>query len=241
MLPWDMSSSVTPNQHPNRLIAALPLGMQHAFVSKMELVLLRKQQIIYEQGEPITHIYFPCSAVISLMMMMENGSGVEVATIGNDGFLGVPRYFGEGFAFARGIVQIPGESRRMRSDLFGQELERNENLRERLRRYAGAQLAQLARTAGCNRLHAAEQRCALWLLMVHDRTDAKEFPLTKEMLADMLGVSRTSASLVLQSLEQQAMVRVSRGKITILDHGRLRSAACECYQIGKETVDRLLS
>ena len=169
------------------LIASLPLGMQHGFVSKMELVYLTKQQIIYEQGGPITHVYFPCSAVVSLIMVMENGSGVEVATIGNDGFLGVQRYFGEEFAFARAIVQIPGESRRMRFDLFRHELGGNENLHERLRRYAGAQLAQLARTAGCNRLHAAEQRCARWLLMVQDRTDAKEFSLTKEMLADMLG------------------------------------------------------
>jgi CRP-like cAMP-binding protein len=207
----------------------------------MELVHLTKQQVIYEQGEPITHVYFPCSAVISLIMVMENGSGVEVATIGNDGFLGMPRYFGVESAFARGIVQIPGESRRMRADLFQRELERNENLDEQLRRYANAQLAQLARTAGCNRLHAAEQRCARWLLMAHDRTDAKEFPLTKEMVADMLGVSRTSAGLVLQSLEQQAMIRATRGKITILDRSRLLAAACECYHIAKETVDRLMS
>lgn len=236
-----MSFSAAPDIHPNRLIAGLPLGMQHVFVARMELVHLTKQQVIYEQGEPITHVYFPCSAVISLIMVMENGSGVEVATIGNDGFLGMPRYFGVASAFARGIVQIPGESRRMRADLFQRELERNEDLRAQLRRYASEQLAQLARTAGCNRLHGAEQRCARWLLTAHDRTDAKEFPLTREMVADMLGVSRTSAGLVLQSLEQQAMIRATRGKITILDRSRLLAAACECYQIAKETGDRLLS
>lgn len=232
-----MSSTASPEKHPNRLIAALPLGTQHGFVAKMELVQLKKQQIIYEQGEPIKYVYFPCSAVISLIVIMENGAGVEVCTVGNDGFLGIPRYFGVEFAFARGIVQIPGESRRMRSDLFEHEIERNEKLSGQLRRYANAQLVQMARTAGCNRLHAAEQRCARWLLTVHDRTDAKEFPLTKEMVADMLGVSRTSAGLVLQSLEQQAMVRVTRGKIAILDHGRLQSAACECYQVAKDAVD----
>ena len=241
MVPWGMWSAGANEKHATRLIAGLPLALQHGFVAKMELVYLTRRQIVYEQGEPITHVYFPCSAVISLMMVMENGAGVEVATVGNDGFLGVPRYFGEEFAFARGIVQIPGECRRMRSDLFGYEIDRNENLRERLRRYAGVQLNQLARTAGCNRLHAAEQRCARWLLTVDDRTDAKEFPLTQEMLAEMLGVSRTSAGLVLQSLEQQAMVRVTRGKITILDRGKLQSAACECYHIARETVDRLLS
>ena len=241
MVPWDMSSSASPEKHPNRLIAGLPLSMQHGFIAKMDLVQLTKQQIICEQGEPITHVYFPCSAVISLIVVMENGAGVEVATVGNDGFLGIPRYFGVEFAFARGIVQIPGESRRMHSDVFQQEIEGNESLSGQLRRYANAQLVQLARTAGCNRLHAAEQRCARWLLTAHDRTDAKDFPLTKEMVADMLGVSRTRAGFVLQSLEQQAMVRVTRGKITILDRGRLESAACECYQIAKETADRLLS
>lgn len=207
----------------------------------MDLVYLTKRQVIYEQGEPITHVYFPCSAVISLIMVMENGTGVEVATIGNDGFLGMPRYFGVKYAFARGIVQIPGESRRMRSDVFDREIASNENLREQLRRYANAQLAQLARTAGCNRLHAAEQRCARWLLTVHDRTDKREFPLTQEMIADMLGVTRTSAGLVLHSLEQQGMVRATRGKISILDRRRLQSAACECYRIAKESADRPVS
>jgi CRP-like cAMP-binding protein len=99
----------------------------------------------------------------------------------------------------------------------------------------------LARTAGCNRLHAAEQRCARWLLTAHDRTDKNEFPLTQEMVAEMLGVTRTSAGLVLQSLEQQGMVRATRGKITILDRDRLLSATCECYRIVKEVVDRSLS
>ncbi len=234
-------SSTLSQTHPNRLIAALPRSVQHGFVERMELVYLTKRQVIYEQGEPITHVYFPCSAVISLIMVMENGTGVEVATIGNDGFLGMPRYFGVECAFARGTVQIPGESRRMRSDVFEREIASNENLSEQLRRYANAQLAQLARTAGCNRLHAAEQRCARWLLTVHDRTDKREFPLTQEMIADMLGVTRTSAGLVLQSLEQQGMVRATRGKISILDRGRLQSAACECYRIAKETVDRPVS
>jgi CRP-like cAMP-binding protein len=207
----------------------------------MELVYLTKQQVIYEQGGPIMHVYFPCSAVISLIMVMENGAGVEVATIGNDGFLGMPRYFGVESAFARGIVQVPGESRRMRSDLFEREIACNENLSQQLRHYANVQLAQLARTAGCNRLHAAEQRCARWLLTAHDRTDKKEFPLTQEMVADMLGVTRTSAGLVLQSLEQQGMVRATRGKITILGRTRLESASCECYRIAKEAMSRPLS
>jgi CRP-like cAMP-binding protein len=207
----------------------------------MELVYLTKRQVIYEQGEPIMHVYFPCSAVISLIMVMENGAGVEVATIGNDGFLGMPRYFGMESAFARGIVQVPGESRRMRSDLFEREIACNENLSEQLRHYANAQLAQLARTAGCNRLHAAEQRCARWLLTAHDRSDKNEFSLTQEMVADMLGVTRTRAGLVLQNLEQQGMVRATRGKITILDRTRLQSASCECYRIAKEAMSRPLS
>ncbi len=151
-----MPSPVSPQTHPNRLIAGLPPYVQHRIVSKMDLVHLAKQEVIYEQGEPIMHVYFPCSAVISLIMVMENGTGVEVSTIGNDGFLGIPRYFGVESAFARGIVQVPGESRRMRSDLFEREIACNENLSEQLRHYANAQLAQLARTAGCNRLHAAE-------------------------------------------------------------------------------------
>lgn len=122
----------------------------------------------------------------------------------------------------------------MRSDDFEREIKRNGVLNEHLRHYANANLAQMARTSGCNRLHGAEQRCARWLLMVHDRTDTNEFPLTQEMLGDMLGVTRTHAGVVLQSLEQQGMIRATRGKITVLDRNRLQSAACECYRLAKE-------
>lgn len=94
MVQWDMSSTTPQKIHPNRLISGLPLDMQDAILSKMDLVQLTKQQVIYEQGESIMHVYFPCSAVISLIMIMENGAGVEIATIGNEGFLGMPRYFG---------------------------------------------------------------------------------------------------------------------------------------------------
>lgn len=236
-----MLSTAFSETHPNRLSAGLPPSVQQGMVSKMELVYLTKRQVLYEPGDPIMHVYFPCSAVVLLIMVMENGAGVEVATIGNDGFLGMPRYFGVESAFARGIVQVPGEPRRMRSDLFERELACNENLSEQLRHYAHAQLAQLARTAGCNRLHAAEQRWARWLLTAHDRTDKNEFPLTQEMVADMLGVTRTSAGVVLQNLEQQGMVRATRGKITILDKTSLQSASCECYRIAKEALSRPLS
>lgn len=223
--------------HPNRLIGSLPHDIQNSLLAKMELVHLHKQQVIYEQGEPIEFVYFPCTAVISLLTVMENGECVEVAMIGNDGFLGLPRYFGMELAFARGIVQIPGESRRMQSGLFEEEIERNEYLTEQIRRYANAMLSQVARSAGCNRLHSAEQRCARWLTMAHDRAHTDEFPLTQETVAETLGVTRPSAGLVVQSLERQAVIKATRGKITILDRDKLQSIACECYRAIKDAVD----
>ena len=223
--------------HPNHLVGSLPQAIQDNLLSKMNLVHLQKQEIIYEQGEPIDYVYFPCSAVISLLTVMEDGSCVEVAMIGNDGFLGLPRYFGMELAFARGIVQVPGESRRMRSSLFEEEIERNENLTEQIRRYANAMLSQVARSAGCNRLHTAEQRCARWLSMAHDRAHTDEFPLTQETVAEMLGITRPSAGLVLQSLEKQAVIRATRGKITVLDSGKLKSISCECYRPVENSTD----
>lgn len=220
--------------HPNRLVGSLPQEIQNNLLAKMDLVHLRKQQIIYEQGEPIEYVYFPCSAVISLLTVMEDGACVEVAMIGNDGFLGLPRYFGMEIAFARGIVQIPGESRRMKSHLFEEEIERNERLTERIRRYANTMLSQVARSAGCNRLHAAEPRCAKWLTMAHDRAHTDDFPLTQETVAEMLGITRPSAGLVLQSLEKQNVIKSTRGKITILDRHKLESLACECYGAVKD-------
>jgi CRP-like cAMP-binding protein len=223
--------------HPNHLVGSLPQAIQDSLLSKMDLVHLHKQEIIYEQGEPIDYVYFPCSAVISLLTVMEDGSCVEVAMIGNDGFLGLPRYFGMELAFARGIVQVPGESRRMRSSLFEEEIERNVYLTEQIRRYANAMLSQVARSAGCNRLHTAEQRCARWLSMAHDRAHTDEFPLTQETVAEMLGITRPSAGLVLQSLEKQAVIRATRGKITVLDSGKLKSISCECYRPVEDPTD----
>lgn len=117
----------------------------------------------------------------------------------------------------------------MRSSLFEEEIERNVYLTEQIRRYANAMLSQVARSAGCNRLHTAEQRCARWLSMAHDRAHTDEFPLTQETVAEMLGITRPSAGLVLQSLEKQAVIRATRGKITVLDSGKLKSISCECY------------
>lgn len=97
-----MLSTAFSETHPNRLSAGLPPSVQQGMVSKMELVYLTKRQVLYEPGDPIMHVYFPCSAVVLLIMVMENGAGVEVATIGNDGFLGMPRYFGVESVFARG-------------------------------------------------------------------------------------------------------------------------------------------
>ncbi|WP_447977447.1 Crp/Fnr family transcriptional regulator [Candidatus Nitrospira bockiana] len=227
--------------HPNRLVAALPEPLHSRLLGKMDLVNLAERQVLYEPEEPMEYAYFPCSAIISLLTIMQDGASVEVATVGSEGFLGLPLYFGMESAFARGIVHIPGEARRMRSTVFQEEIEQSPPLAEAVRRYAQTLLVQITRTAACNRLHTLEQRGARWLLATHDRIDQDEFPVTHEFAAEVLGVTRPSAGLMLQSLEKAGLIRASRGRICILDRTGLEAVACECYEVLRKEFSRPLS
>ncbi|MGH7229799.1 MAG: Crp/Fnr family transcriptional regulator [Nitrospiraceae bacterium] len=224
----------------NRILAAFSAGNGKHIIQKLQPIVLVDKQVLYEQGDSIKYVYFPVSAVVSLVSAMEDGFSIEVATTGHEGFVGIGVYLGIGKAFTKAIVQAPGEAFRIQADLFMAELEKTGSFHALLHRYTHALLMQISRSGGCNSLHSVEQRCARWLLAMHDRSKTDELPLTQEFLGEMLGVRRPSVSVVAAKLQKAGLIRYNRGKVKICDRPGLEKASCECYRILKEEYDSLL-
>lgn len=224
----------------NKLLAALPSSEYERLLPHLEAVSLSFKQYIYKPNEPIQHVYFPNSGIISMLIVMEDGSTVEVATIGNEGMIGTPILLGADQISAETFVQLSGDAMRMKVDVFRSEVTSGSPLYNLLLRYTLALINQLAQSAACNRLHSIEERCCRWLLLTQDRAESDEFSLTQEFLAQMLGVRRASVSEVAAILQKAGFIHYHRGRMTILDRQALEAASCECYQVVKAEFDRLL-
>lgn len=198
------------------------------------------KDILYHPGGPIPSVYFPLTCVISMMTEMQNGETIEIATVGNEGVLGIPAFLGIDVAVALGITQVPGEALRMSVKDFKEAAKSDEHFGTILGRYTHALLMQIARSGGCNSLHSVEERYARWLLMMHDRTNVDVFAFTQEFLARMLGVSRARVNIVTGALEKAGRIKHSRNQITVLDWTGLEASSCDCYRIIKEEFARVL-
>lgn len=225
----------------NRLLSTLPYENQKPPLDHMHIVALAPGQIIYEPGDPVKFVYFPTTAVVSLLNVMNCGASIEVAMVGNEGMLGGRLTLSESYtALARAVTHIPGEALMMKAPIFREEAARNPPLNALVFRYSNALLGQIFQAAGCNGLHSTEQRCARWLLATQDRSGSDEFPLTQELLAEMLGVRRQSISAIASSLQRMGIVRYSRGQMTIKNRAALESLSCECYRRVKDEIEALL-
>jgi CRP-like cAMP-binding protein len=228
----------------NRLLAMIPEREQERLASQFELVSLDLKDSIYRENEPIEHVYFPVSGVLSLVSQMEDGRGIEVATIGNEGMIGLPVFLQATLTSAhRAFSQIPGQSLQMPADRFSTFTSGAENggLNLAMNRYTQALMSMIARAVACNALHSVEQRACRWLLTTHDRVDTDEFLLTQEFLGQMLGVSRASVNEVARQLQDAGAIDYSRARLTIRDRGQLESRACECYRVITTEFNRLLN
>lgn len=224
----------------NGLLAALPGASKERLFAKTQLVSLSVKDILYHQGKSITAVYFPVTCVISMMTEMENGATIEIATVGNEGVLGIPVFLGIDISVALGITQVSGEARRMSAEDFKQAAKSDEHFDTILRRYTHALLMQIARSGGCNSLHSVEQRYARWLLMMHSRMNVDVFAFTQEFLSRMLGVSRARVNIVTGALEKAGQIKHRRNQITVLDWKGLEASSCDCYQAIKEEFARVL-
>ena len=205
----------------------------------METLSLPTRHIIYDAGHPIDYVYFPYTAVVSLLTVLKNGTAVEVGTVGNEGMVGVSLFLGVDTIPGKATVQIPGEAMRMKAPVFVEEIKQGGALPSLLHRYTYAMLVQISQTAACNRLHTLEERLCRWLLMTHDRVQDDEYPLTQEFLGQMLGVSRPRVYLAANLVQKAGLIRYTRGKITILDRPGLEASACECYKAVQEEFNRI--
>jgi CRP-like cAMP-binding protein len=225
----------------NRLLATLSKEEHDRLEPHLEIVPLEPKMVLHESDIPIPHVYFPLAGVVSLMTVMEDGSSIEIATIGNEGLVGIPVFLGAQSTPSRAFSQVPGHAVRMSAEAFRQEIDRGGTLHDMVQRYTLVVFNQIAQTAACNRVHSINQRCARWLLMTHDRAGDNEYYLTQEFLAQMLGVRRASVSEVAGELQNAGLIRYSRGTMTIVDRKGLEDAACECYAIIRNTFDQLFS
>ena len=231
--------SKSPKNSENRLLAALPQDEYERLVANMESVFLKFKQSVYEPNEPIEYVYFVQNGVTSLLNVMEDGREVEVATVGNEGMVGLPVFLGADKIPGRAFSQIPGDALRMKADVFKDKVTPGTRLHDLLQRYTQALFNQIAQGAACNSLHSVEERMCRWLLMTQDRVGEDEFPLTQEFLSQMLGVRRPTVSTAASILQKAGLIRYSRGNITILDREGLEASSCECYRIIQTEFERL--
>ena len=224
----------------NGLLAALPGASRERLVAKTQRVSLSVKDILYHPGGPITSVYFPLTCVISMMTEMKNGATIEIATVGNEGMLGIPAFLGIDVAVALGITQVSGEARRMSVENFKEAAKSDALFNTILRRYTHALLMQIALSGGCNSLHSVQERYARWLLMMHSRMNVDVFAFTQEFLSRMLGVSRARVNIVTGSLEKAGLIKHGRNQITVLDWKGLEASSCDCYRIIKEEFARVL-
>jgi CRP-like cAMP-binding protein len=220
-------STLSPEEH-ERLPATSPVSLEF-------------KHMLLQSGKSIDTVYFPQTAVVSLLTTMDDGTAVEVATIGNEGIVGVPVFLGAKAMGARDFyqVQVPGEAVAMDAGAFLEATE-SDPLRGLVQRYAQALFTQVSQQVACNGLHSVEERCSRWMLLTHDRVGSSEFPLTQEFLAQMLGVRRASVTVAAGMLQNAGFIRYRRGRVTIVDRDGLEEASCECYRIIRNEFDRLL-
>jgi CRP-like cAMP-binding protein len=224
----------------NRLLSALPQKEYERLLPDLEQVALSFAEVLYEPGAQIRHVYFPNDSVVSLLAEVADRSTLEVGVVGNEGVAGISVFMGVDASPHRAITQGAGTAMRMKASLLRKESGRTGSLHGLLHRYAHSLLAQVSRSAVCNRFHVVDARLARWLLMSGDRLGMDEFRLTQDFISNMLGVRREGVSKAASVLQKNELINYSRGHIKILDRAGLEAVSCECYGIIKDESDSYL-
>lgn len=224
----------------NYLLAALGREDLDRIIPKLSRVKFDLGDVIYESGENMDHAYFPTTAIISLLYIMENGSTAEIGVIGNDGIVGVSLFMGGDSTTSRAVVQSAGEAMKIKATDLKAEFKLGGRFQELLLRYTQALMTQISQTAVCNRLHPIEQQLCRWLLLSHDRLHTDKLVMTHDLISNMLGVRREGITLAAQKLAGRKLITNMRGTMTVIDRNGLELAACECYKVVDTEYIRLL-
>jgi CRP-like cAMP-binding protein len=233
-----MSSSPDPQQ--NHLLAALPAEDFERVSSRLRLAPLALGDVLYESGSRQRAVYFPTTAIVSLLYTLADGASAEIAVVGNEGIIGVSLFMGGETTPSRAVVQSAGDAYRLPGKILKEEFTRGGAMQHLLLRYTQALLTQMAQTAVCNRHHSLDQQLCRWLLLSLDRLVGNELVMTQELIANMLGVRREGVTEAAGNLQGAGLIRYSRGRIAVLDRSGLEKRTCECYAVVKKESDRLL-
>ena len=223
----------------NRLLAVLAPEERDRLLRGAKSEPVEAHQVLYTAGSEISHVYFPVTGMISLVVKMTDADDVEAMTIGNEGVIGIAVILGVASSTMEALCQIPGRALKVPARAVVEEIRRTASVNRLLLRYAEAMMVQLAQHAACNRTHSIEQRCARWLLMTRDRVASDEFPLTQQFLAEMLGVRRATVTMIAGALHKAGLIDYSRGRIRIVDGRGLERVACECYDVVRRLMKTL--
>lgn len=224
----------------NHLLAALPKQDYERLLLDLELASLPLGWAVYEADRRQDFVYFPTTAIISLLYVMEDGASAEIAVAGSDGLVGIALFMGGETTPSRAVVQSAGLGYRLKASAFKREFAAGGSLQHLALRYTQALITQMAQTAVCNRHHLVEQQLCRWLLLSLDRLPGSELTMTQELIANMLGVRREGVTEAAGALQDAGLIRYKRGHITVLDRPGLESRVCECYAVVKREYDRLL-
>lgn len=240
-----MPSPPLPDPRQNQLLGALHEAEFERLRKELELVPLPLGKVLYKPGAELHHVYFPTTAIVSLLYVLENGASAEIAVAGNEGIVGVAVFMGGGTMPNRAVVQSAGHAYRLKGRALKQEFarfggRRKGTLQPLLLRYTMALLTQMAQTAVCNRHHTVDQQLCRWLLLSLDRLPGNELHMTQELIANMLGVRREGVTKAAGKLQSAGLIRYSRGHISVLDRPGLEARVCECYEVVRNEFYRLL-
>ncbi len=232
------------NAHPpmqeNHLLAALPKAEFQRWLPQFEVVSLTLGEVLYESGSALSHVYFPTTAIVSLLYVMQNGASAEIAVVGNEGLVGISLFMGGESTPSRAVVQSAGHGWRLPAQAMKDEFNRGGPVLHLLLRYTQALITQMSQTAVCNRHHSLDQQLCRWLLLSLDRLKGNQLVMTQELIANMLGVRREGVTEGALKLQQAGLIRYARGKIIVLDRAGLEARTCECYAVVKKEYERLL-
>lgn len=206
----------------------------------LEPVHLTLGEVLYESGGQLDYVYFPTTAIVSLLYVMEDGASAEIAVVGYEGIVGIALFMGGESMPNRAVIQSEGDALRLKASILTQEFKRSGPVHHLLLRYTLAMLTQMAQTAVCNRHHSIDQQLCRWLLLSLDRLPSNKLSMTQELIANMLGVRREGVTEAAGKLQDAGLIEYHRGKITVIDRPGLEERVCECYHVVKDEFDRLL-
>jgi len=224
----------------NRLLAALPAAEYARWLPHLEPVDMPLGEVLFESGSRLTQVYFPVTAIVSLLYVMESGASAEIAVVGHEGIVGISLFMGGGSTPSRAVVQSAGQGFRLRASRLMKEFNRSGPVLHLLLRYTQALITQMAQTAVCNRHHSLDQQLCRWLLLSLDRLDSNELVMTQALIANMLGVRREGVTEAAGRVQAAGLIRYRRGRVLVLDRSGLEQRTCECYAVVKREYDRLL-